>query len=183
VPERQRTKLKPRGRAFAPGNTLSLVHGATSPPVVVGEALAVMAGIVRDEVIEQAPWILEPIFADALAAYCRAEAVSRILSRHIFDVTADPDRGPGDIPVRLWESHTATTNAAAKLRAELGLTAMSRARLATLTTSSELNQAGLDQLRDKGRAIRQRRQAALGADVTSACQVDDGAPDATGECD
>jgi hypothetical protein len=99
-----------------------------------------------------------------LAAYCRAEAVSRILSRHIFEVTSDPQKGPGAVPIRLWESHTATTNAAAKLRAELGLTALSRARLAQIVTTTEATSAGIEQLAERGQAIRKRRQMAIESD-------------------
>ena len=54
---------------FLPDHVKSIIHGAESERVI--EAVA---RIVRSEVVEQANWLLEPIFGDALARYCRAEA-------------------------------------------------------------------------------------------------------------
>lgn len=136
------------------GNTLALKHGGQSPRVV--EAVA---RIVADDVVEQAPWITEPIFGDALARYCRAEARARLLSDHIFKV-AD-EQGAGKVPQRLWESAVASDNAASKAGAELGITPLARARLAMLTTSSDVGQASLDDLRRRGAEVIERRNAEL----------------------
>jgi hypothetical protein len=151
--------LPARGYSWAPfqdGNTAALVHGGQSPRVI--EAVA---RIVRDDVIEQAPWIVEPIFGDALARYCRAEARARLLSDHIFAV-ADA-HGAGKVPQRLWESAVASDNAASKAAAELGVTPLARARLAALTTSAETGQASLETLRARGAEIIRARQEALAA--------------------
>jgi hypothetical protein len=141
---------------FEQGNTASLVHGADSPRVI--EAVA---RIVRDDVVEQAPWIVEPIFADALQRYCRAEARARLLSDHMFKL-AD-DEGPHKVPIRLWESAVACDNAASKAAADLGLTPLARARLASLAATTEATHEGLARLSERGRAIRLRREAELAA--------------------
>lgn len=138
------------------GNTWHLVHGADSPPVV--EAVA---RIRHDEVVAQAPWLEQPIFADALHRYARAEARARLLSAHIFRV-AD-EQGAEKVPQRLWEAAVASDNAASKAAAELGVTPLARARLAALTTSAEATAAGLADLAATGKAIKERRLAELAA--------------------
>jgi hypothetical protein len=135
---------------FEPGNMAHLTHGANSPRVV--EAVA---RIVRDDVVAQAPWIVEPIFGDALARYCRAEARARLLSDHIFAV-AD-EHGPAKVPQRLWESAVASDTAASKAAAELGVTPLARARLAALTATAETGAASLAALQTKGAEIVARR--------------------------
>jgi hypothetical protein len=144
---------------FEDGNTMALIHGADSPRVI--EAVA---RIVRDDVVVQAPWILEPIFADALLRYCRAEARARLLSDHIFNLAEG--QGAHKVPIRLWESAVACDNAAARAAADLGVTPLARARLASLTATTEATNAGLQDLAERGRAIRQRRDAALLASDT-----------------
>ena len=139
---------------FVPEHVRSMVHGGNSPRII--EAVA---RIVRSEVTEQAPWLLEPIFGDALERYCRAEARSRLLTDHILRV-AD-EKGAHKIPVRLWDSASASDNAAMKAAGDLGLTPLSRAKLASLTTSTELTAVGIEALAEKGAAIRAARQTAL----------------------
>lgn len=149
---------------FEPGNTAALVHGGQSPRVI--EAVA---RIVRDDVIEQAPWIVEPIFGDALARYCRAEARARLLSDHIFAVAEDHDAGK--VPQRLWESAVASDNAASKAAAELGVTPLARARLAALTTSAETGAASLESLRARGAEIIAARQSRIAAESDDSDQA------------
>jgi hypothetical protein len=141
---------------FLPDHLKSIVHGADSPRVI--EAVA---KIVRSEVVEQAPWLLEPIFGDALERYARSEARARLLADHIFRV-ADKE-GAQKIPVRLWESAVACDNAASRAATDLGLTPLSRAKLALLTTSNERAAQGLEELSATGAAIRAKRNAALEA--------------------
>jgi phage terminase small subunit len=114
---------------FAPEHVKSMIHGASSPRVV--EAVA---KVVRSEVVEQAPWIVEPLYGDSLERYARAEARSRLLTDHILRVSEEED--PSKIPVRLWESASAADNTAAKLATDLGITPLARARIANLTTST-----------------------------------------------
>jgi hypothetical protein len=144
---------------FLPDHVKSIVHGADSPRVI--EAVA---KIVRSEVVEQAPWLLEPIFGDALERYARSEARARLLADHIFRV-AD-EEGAQKIPVRLWESAVACDNAASRAATDLGLTPLSRAKLALLTTSNERAAQGLEELSATGAAIRAKRTAALEAPET-----------------
>ena len=72
---------------FLPDHVKSIIHGTESERVI--EAVA---RIVRSEVVEQANWLLEPIFGDALPRYCRVEALAKLLADHIFRV--DDDRVP-----------------------------------------------------------------------------------------
>jgi hypothetical protein len=151
------------GKPAEPGNFLALRHGADSPRIV-----AALARVVRDEVIAQAPWIIEAIFQDSLERYCRVQATARLLSDHVFKVCEE--QGAEKIPVRLWESLVACQNAASRCAADLGLTPLSRAKLAALTTSTEVAAQGLQELSQTGAAIRAKRTAALAleADVSEA---------------
>jgi hypothetical protein len=139
---------------FLPEHVKSMVHGGNSPRVV--EAVA---RIVRSEVVEQAPWLLEPIIGDALERYCRAEARARLLTDHIFRVS--DEQGPQALNPRIWESASAADHMAAKAASDLGLTPLSRAKLAALTTSTEVSAQQLEQLGATGKAIRAKRTAAL----------------------
>jgi len=150
------------GTPAEPGNLLALKHGADSPRIV-----AALARVVRDEVIAQAPWIVEAIFQDSLERYCRVQATARWSSDHVFKVCEE--QGAEKIPVRLWESLVACQNAASRCAADLGLTPLSRAKLAALTTSTEVRAVQLEQLGETGKAIRAKRTAtleALEADVS-----------------
>jgi hypothetical protein len=144
------------GKPAKPGNLLALKHGADSPRVI-----EVAARIIRRDVLEQCPWIAEPIFEDALFRYARSEARARLLSDHIFKVCEE--QGAEKIPIRLWEGASAADNCAAKAAADLGLTPLSRAKLALLTTSNERAAQGLEELSATGAAIRAKRTAALEA--------------------
>ncbi len=135
-----------------PGNTLSLKHGADSPRVI-----AVMAGIVRDEVVDLAPWVTKPIFEDALWLYCRAEGRARLINDYIFKV-AD-EQGVHRIPIRLFEAAVACDGAASRAADRLGLTPLSRAKLSQITTNTEATAAGLQSLEEQGRLIREKREA------------------------
>jgi hypothetical protein len=153
---RQLTDHKIIGTPAEPGNLLALKHGADSPRVI-----EVMARLVREEVTEQANWITQPIFSDALERYCRVEARARLLSDHIFAVCES--QGADKIPVRLWESSVAVDNAACRAAEALGITPLSRSRLALITASGELTAQQLAQLGETGKAIRAKRTAALEA--------------------
>lgn len=145
---------------FLPEHVKSIIHGAKSERVV-----AAVAKVVKSEVVQDAPWLLEPIFGDSLERYCRAEARARLLADHMFRV-ADED-GAERIPVRLWESAVACDNAASRCAADLGLTPLSRAKLAALTTSTEVSAASLEKLAQSGAQIRQRRAAMIDAATDS----------------
>jgi hypothetical protein len=141
---------------FVPEHVRTLVHGANSPRVV--EAVA---RIVESKVVEQAPWLVEPIFGDSLARYCRAEARARLLSEHILNLCETA--GAHKVPQKLWDSASTADNTASKMATELGITPLARARLAAITTSADVGQASLDQLQARGAEIVARRRAELAA--------------------
>jgi hypothetical protein len=139
--------------AFEDANTASLVHGAQSPRV-----LDAAATVLAEAVVTEAPWLEAEIFQPAIWRYARAEARARLLSNYILQVA---DEHPEKIGARLWESANGADNTASKMAEALGLTPLSRARLAAIVTSTEATTQGLDVLAERGRAIRQRRDAAL----------------------
>lgn len=150
---------------FLPDHLKSLVHGARSPRIV--EAVA---RIVKSEVVDEAPWLLSPIFGDSLERYCRAEARARLLTDHIFRVS--DESGPAKVPMLLWDAASRSDSVANRAAESLGLTALSRARLAQLTTTTEVAARGLDDLAGVGKQIRARRQAAIEAAEENESEVE-----------
>jgi Phage terminase, small subunit len=140
----------PKWPDFEKDNLARLVHGSDSPRV-----LEAVARIREDAVVREAPWVVEPVFSDALHRYCRAEARARLLTEHVLKVAAE--HGAGKVSSRLWESAVASDNAASRAAADLGLTPMSRAHLAALATSTEAGQASLARMAEQGRQIREAR--------------------------
>ncbi len=112
---------------FEAGNTASLRHGARSP-----RAIAAKAAEVHSELVRHAPWLSEDRYAPAVARYLEAAARERLLGDYISTVCGDPRKGPGSIPVRLWESAASTTRLAAKLASDLGLDPIGHGRLQVL---------------------------------------------------
>jgi phage terminase small subunit len=110
---------------------------------------------VVDEIRKVAPWLLDPLYADAVSRYTRSEARARMLSHHVLKVASED--GVDKVPVRLWESCKASDRAANELARELGLTPTSRAALAALTVSAETGEVHLARLIDEGRAIVEAR--------------------------
>jgi hypothetical protein len=147
-----------RGYSWPPfenGNTKSLVHGARSPRVVDAAAT-----ILAESVVSEAPWLDAEIFQAAVWRYARAEARARLLSNYILEVAEDH---PEQIGARLWESANGADNTASKMAESLGLTPLSRAKLAAIVASTEATSEGLTQLAERGHAIRERRDATLQA--------------------
>lgn len=139
---------------FQKSNTYSLVHGAESPAVIEAKA-----GEVRDTIRDLAPWLDRPEYLPAVARWLRAEARALLLHAHIEKVAAE--KGTGTVPVRQWEQATAADRLAARLGSDLGLDPIGRARIAATATTAELGQATLAELGSQGKAIRERREAAL----------------------
>ena len=138
------------------GNFLSLKHGAQSPRVVDA-----VAEIIADAVIEDAPWLRTRLFSAAVWRYARSEARARLLSNYIFAVA---EEHPDKVGSRLWESANGADNTASKMAEALGLTPLSRAKLAALVTSTEVAGEGLKRLTETGREIvRQKRPTAIKA--------------------
>jgi hypothetical protein len=148
--------LEARGYSWPdaePGNVIALKHGAESPRVTDA-----VAEIIADAVLAEAQRLEAEIFQGAIWRYARAEARARLLSNYILSVA---EEHPEKVGSRLWESANGADNAASKTAEALGLTPLSRAKLAALVTSTEATSEGLAQPADKGRAIRERAQAAL----------------------
>lgn len=147
---------------FEPGNDVAALHGAQSPRRVDPVAESLAEWVMGLDGLEH---LREPRFAAAVAAWARAEAVVLLLSdycaRMAVEVATVPQRkGASSSPLeilRTWESTAATQ------RARLGLDPMSAAKLMReLTeTSATARFAGLDAVREQGRAARERRLQAI----------------------
>jgi hypothetical protein len=141
--------MKPDLTPAEPGNLRALKHGATSERVV-----AAAAAILTENVVIEAPWLQSPIYQPAIARYARAEAVATLIADYVLRVgEEDPER----IGARLIEASNSSLNTANRTAESLGLTPVSRARLALLVTSSESNAEGLARLAATGRASLARR--------------------------
>ena len=144
--------LPARGYSWPPfedENTAALVHGARSPRVVDA-----VATVLAESVVAEAPWLEAEIFQPAIWRYARAEARARLLSNYILQVA---EEHPEKVGSRLWESANGADNTASKMAEALGLTPLSRARLAAIVTSTEATTAGIADLAERGKAIRARR--------------------------
>jgi hypothetical protein len=130
---------------------IALKHGAESPRVTVAVVLA-------EGVVEEAPWLEAEIFQPAIWRYARAEARARLLGNYILSVAVEH---PEKVGSRLWESANGADNTASKMAETLGLTPLSRAKLAQLVTSTEATTQGTEVLAKRGKSIRERRDAAV----------------------
>jgi len=96
------------------------------------------------------PRLADPAFELELEAYCEAHAARRAL---MADVRRLQDAGKA-VPGRHWESLATLTNAAHRIANAFGLTPFARARLDAIVTSTEIGQATLEDLDQRGRRIR-----------------------------
>jgi hypothetical protein len=150
--------LPARGYSWPPfekGNTAGLIHGHRSP-----RSIAARAEVLTDAVIAEAPWLTAPIFQPALARYARAEAIAQLHGEYILDLL---ETEPEKVGARLLEASNSSTRTANVMAESLGLTPLSRAKLANLVTSTEATSEGMTQLVERGRLIREKRDAALQA--------------------
>lgn len=138
-----------RHEDFAPGNTLSVRHGAYSAVVIAERAKSVHA-----ELLQHAPYLDEPRFYPAVQRYLSAAAREALLDGHIQQVCAE--KGAGAVPARVWEQVTAAARLAAKLGSELGLDPLGHARIRALSAGAESSEASasLAELSAEGRRIR-----------------------------
>lgn len=129
--------------AFKPGNRAADKHGAYSPRLVkpIAERL-------RAELIAAAPWCGHPAFAFEVDALARVEAQIRLT----WDAL---DRG-ADVSADRLDRLEARAH---KLRSALGmnLTAWARA-LSRLSSAPDADSRTLDELREVGRQILERRK-------------------------
>jgi hypothetical protein len=142
---------------FEPGNTASLMHGANSRRM-----LAPVAARLEAEIVEVAPWCARPWFGPAVRAWAFAEAACELYQawfseRGLFGEDGKPARG-----LERWDRAEAR---ASRLRAALGLTPQSLARLlgtlASVTAASG-DEGGTAALRAEGRHIIAAHEVALG---------------------
>jgi hypothetical protein len=150
---------------FEPGNLAATTHGADSPRI-----MAAKASVLSESILVECHWLASPVFRDAIERWARATARAELLTAYILEVA---EQHPEKIGPRLWESASSADNAAGKAAADLGLTPLSQARLRSIIASTEATSAGLDALRAKGRAIRERRAAGLTGLEEYRCLVTD----------
>lgn len=139
------SKVRP---PFEPGNTAHLTHGARSE-----RAIAEKAEQVRSELLDHCPWLADDHFAPAVDLYLRACTRERLLHEHICKVSAE--KGPGALPVRVWEGSTAASRLAWQLGDQLGLSPAGHARLKVLAGAAISTEASIADLAERGRAIRE----------------------------
>jgi hypothetical protein len=135
---------------FESGNSLALIHGASSERAVAERAKQVHA-----ELEAVAPWLREPHFAPALQRYLGACSRERLLHEWIEEMAAE--RGAGAVPSRTWEQATAAARLAAKLGQDLGLDPIGHARLKAVAATAQLGALSLAELADEGRRARAGR--------------------------
>jgi hypothetical protein len=117
---------------FAPGNTLSLRHGAYS-----FRQVGARAEIVRAELLELVPSLADdPESASPLALYVRAVAREELAHEAIE---------AGNMSPRLLEAATAAARAASELGAQLGIGPRAAAELRQIRSQAALNVAALAQ--------------------------------------
>lgn len=120
---------------FEAGNIAALRHGAHHPPTV-----AKAAKVARLDVLQAAPWLAAPEYADAVAALARTEGRIRLvdtwLNEHgVLDNKGKP-RPAADLVVRLERQ-------ASDMRDRLGLSPLARARLGRDVASTQVDLARL----------------------------------------
>jgi len=137
---------------FEPGNQLSRTHGAYSV-----QAIADQAVLVHNELLRVAPWLDEERYAPSLLRYLQAAAREALAHRAL---TASGAK----FSPRLLESCTAAARLAWQMGDELGLTPAGHARLKVLMADSITAEVSVAELAERGRQIRERRQAEFARD-------------------
>jgi hypothetical protein len=145
----------PKAPDFAPGNTMSVTHGANSP-----RAVEARAEIVRQELFTICPWLDAGQDVIAVARFLRAEARALMLHESIMEISERA--GAAKVPVRQWEQATAADRLAAQLGNVLGLDPTGRARLKQTVVSTEHT---LADLMAQGRTIRKAAEARHAAEA------------------
>lgn len=143
----------PRHPDFTSGNTAAAKHHAQSP-----RALAALAEQIAPRLVESAPWLGLPTFADELRALCWAEAELELRRTWISDqglLDADGVDRPG-----IERYHRAAAHAA-RLRADNGLSLAGHLKLLTMLKEVDPDavQDALNELRKVGRQVRQAAEA------------------------
>ena len=139
---------------FEPGHTLSTKHGARSERFV-----RPIADRLTAELVEIAPWAARPAYGPTVAAWAYAEAQLYLLRAYIDEHgPLDGDGAPRPATALLEKVETRATS----LRAELGLTPLSLAKLMAALSAAPAgtDDDGLARLRAEGRALVETRSPA-----------------------
>lgn len=121
---------------FEPGNTLGTRHGLNSERAVQPLAAAMVA-----TALEQCDYLRDPSFEPALVSWARLEAKAELLHRWLDDNgMVDGETGKIRDAAKILTTYE---NSANKLRAELGMTPLSRAKLRKETASTAVDLAQL----------------------------------------
>lgn len=139
----------PKHPDFEPGNVLSLKHGAYSPTVIAEEAARVHAAL-----LEECPWLDEPRYMPSLMRYLAAAGREQLAHKALVNAAK--------FSPRLLESCTAAARLVWQMGDELGLTPAGHARLKVLVVDAVSAEQSLADLVERGRQIREARQAEFG---------------------
>jgi hypothetical protein len=169
--DERKTRKPARGYSWPPfekGNMAHLTHGARSERVVVETMSSMLPGV-----IERAPWLADPIYADERERYLRNAAKERLLGDYIL--TVSETKGIEHVASRTLEQHTAASRLATQQAEGLGLTPKGfvsiHSTIASMRTPREAideflarGQAGVGRYRDRieaaeRRALEQAEQA------------------------
>jgi hypothetical protein len=148
---------------FQPGNTLTVVHGARSERAIVPRAQALMTAVLEDADCPE--YVRSAMFRFTLTAWARAEAIASLMYEYLTGLDPEqmitPKKVATKAPIDLWRI---ADGHAARLRAELGLSPVSYARIAKdLGLAGKSAEEALGQMARNGREIRERRAASLRA--------------------
>lgn len=137
---------------FAPGNALTLRHGARAPRVYGALAQQLAAGLTEDR-----PDLAH--YPEAVAAWATAEAQATLLRRHVAEHGwLDPDTGQPREGLLRWMRQF--ERAAHEQRATLGLDPRSEAALLRERAAASVLTFDLEALAARGRAVLAEREAA-----------------------
>jgi hypothetical protein len=140
---------------FEKGNLVAVKHGASSERIVSARAAEI-----RVLLVESFPFLAEPIFAEALERYVRAEARARLLYDYCF-AKAEAE-GVEAVPRTLWQEASRAESNAAKCAQDLGLDPAGFARIGrdlgvARSIGQRLAGPGLAEFAADGRKLRQLR--------------------------
>jgi hypothetical protein len=162
VTGRARSDTPTRGYSwapFAPGNTVTLQHGAYSP-----RTWKPLADQIAAELPDVAPWCCRPAYGSAVAAWSRTEAQIVLLMGWLDEHGPLDDEG---VPRPATGLLATLERQAQSLRAELGLTPLALAKLLGALTSAPAgtDDQALERLRAEGRQLVEARAAAEAGDA------------------
>lgn len=135
------------------------MHGAWSERAIAPRAERFATALLEDAQIPD--HVRSPVFAAAVQAWARAEAVASLLFDHLAGLEVEammtPRLAAARAQVDLWRAMEAH---AASLRSKLGLDPVGYARIAKdLGIANRASEDALERMAKAGREIRERREA------------------------